>query len=213
MVSKRTSVAVGSGAAARAEVSGRLSARDGRILDAVRETAIRTGSARATVQEIADAAAVSRMTFYRAMGSYESALLLALTREFQVGTEQILNSTATSSGRDRLLEFLDSVIRAFAESAFIAVVRKTNPEILMPYLAERLGRGQETVLDIINRLLSDGERDGSIRATADTGITILLAVHGIALGAQILRRSGDFDGALDEFRRMIAAGLGPTPER
>lgn len=187
--------------------------RDAAILDAVREIVIRTGTARATVQQVADAAGISRMTFYRAMGSYDNALLLALTREFQHGTAEIVRGSAQITGRERLLEFLDAVIRAFADSEFIRTVRTSSPEILMPYLSERLGRGQQTVLELINGLLSDGKRDGSIRADAVTGIAILMTVHGMALGSPILRGSGAFEQTLHEFGAMVESALLPADDQ
>ncbi|MBL3700931.1 TetR/AcrR family transcriptional regulator [Leucobacter luti] len=166
------------------------SARDEALLDAVAAGLRRYGPRKLTAQDVADAAGVSRMTFYRALGSMDNAVLLALTREFTAAVARIraaLPGPAHASGATRLAEFLGAGALAFAESELVSAVFTQQPELIEPYLSGRLGRSQEIVLDAISELLDAGRADGSIPEQAPSALTLLLLVRGVALGAPLTR--------------------------
>lgn len=189
-----------------------LSSRDAAILDAVADGLRRYGPRKLTAQDVAEAAGISRMTVYRAMGSMDNAILLALTREFTQAVARVraaLPAPGPSvSGATRLAQFLDAGARAFAASELVTSVRTHQPELLEPYLSGRLGRSQEVVLAAIEDLRAEGIADGSIAPTAASALTLLFLLRGIALGAPLLRAGDAFDRASTEFGELLTAGLG-----
>ena len=83
-----------------------LATRDEAILDAVSEGLRRYGPRKLTAQDVADTAGISRMTLYRAMGSMDNAILLALTREFSRAVAQLRATLPDTDGATRLAVFL-----------------------------------------------------------------------------------------------------------
>ncbi|KAM9863728.1 TetR/AcrR family transcriptional regulator [Leucobacter sp. BZR 635] len=184
-----------------------LEARDEAILDAVSEGLRRYGPRKLTAQDIADTAGISRMTLYRAMGSMDNAILLALTREFSRAVEELREALPNLDGATRLAIFLGAGARAFVESELISSVVAHQPELVEPYLSGRLGRSQEIVLEAIAELLGEGQADGSVPLAAPSALTLLLLVRGVALGAPLLDPD-DFHTSCAELTDMIAATFG-----
>lgn len=182
-------------------------ARDLAILDAARGLVIRYGVRRTTAQDIADAAGISRMTFYRAMGSVDSAVLATLTREFRREINAVLASAPAGTARERLVHLGTAGILAFERSDLITAVRESDPELLTPYLSDRLGHSQDIVLDAIAGLLAEGVRDGSLSPRPGDELSILLAIQGVAVASRMLRRTGQLDAAIDRLGDMLHAYL------
>lgn len=184
-------------------------ARDESILDAVSDGLRRYGPRKLTAQDVANAAGISRMTLYRAMGSMDNAILLALTREFSravAGLREQLPQGPGHDGAARLAAFLGAAARAFVESELIAAVLAQQPDLIEPYLSGRLGRSQELVLGAIEELLAEGRGDGSVADPAPAPLTLLLLVRGVALGAPLLP-GAEFERSCAELTRMAEAAL------
>lgn len=188
-----------------------LATRDEAILDAVSEGLRRYGPRKLTAQDVADTAGISRMTLYRAMGSMDNAILLALTREFSRATHRLRAELPDTDGATRLAIFLGAGARAFVESELIASVVAHQPELVEPYLSGRLGRSQEIVLASIEELLVEGRADGSIPEHAPGALTLLLLVRGVALGAPLMHSEHEFARACSELAGTVAAALGARP--
>ena len=184
------------------------STRDEAILASVSAGLRRYGPRKLTAQDVADLAGVSRMTVYRAMGSMDNAILIALTREFTAAVATIRAGLPEGTGAERLAAFLGDGARAFVASELVASVLAHQPELLEPYLSGRLGRSQEVVLAAIEDLLAAGRFDGSITDHAPSALTLLLLIRGVALGAPLLRESDDFERACTELSALVAASLG-----
>lgn len=188
-----------------------IAARDEAILDAVSEGLRRYGPRKLTAQDVADTAGISRMTLYRAMGSMDNAILLALTREFSRAVAQLRAGLPDADGAARLAVFLGAGARVFVESELIASVLAHQPELVEPYLSGRLGRSQEIVLAAIEQLIAEGRADGSVPDHAPSALTLLLLVRGVALGAPLMHSTTDFMRACAELTDTIAAALGARP--
>ncbi|MGO2140611.1 MAG: TetR/AcrR family transcriptional regulator [Leucobacter sp.] len=185
-------------------------ARDEAILDAVSAGLRRYGPRKLTAQDVADAAGISRMTLYRAMGSMDNAILLALTREFGRAVATLraaLPPLGVSTGAARLAMFLGAAARSFVDSDLIASVLAQQPDLIEPYLSGRLGRSQELVLDAIEELRREGLADGSISEPAPSSLTLLLLVRGVALGAPLLTGEA-FARSTSELTGLALAALG-----
>lgn len=188
-----------------------IAARDEAILDAVSEGLRRYGPRKLTAQDVADTAGISRMTLYRAMGSMDNAILLALTREFSRAVAELRAGLPDTDGASRLAVFLGAGARVFVESELIASVLAHQPELVEPYLSGRLGRSQEIVLAAIEQLIAEGRADGSVPDHAPSALTLLLLVRGVALGAPLMHSTTDFMRACAELTDTIAAALGARP--
>ncbi len=183
-----------------------IHARDEAIITAVADGMRRYGPRKLTAQDVADAAGISRMTFYRAMGSMDNAILIALTREFTTAVERIHSTLPAGTGAERLAAFVGDGARGFVASRLVASVLAHQPELLEPYLSGRLGRSQEVVLAAIETLLAEGRADGSIGASAPSALTLLLLIRGIALGAPLAQESDSFERACAELTSLVAGG-------
>ncbi|AIY01907.1 hypothetical protein ART_2308 [Arthrobacter sp. PAMC 25486] len=187
-----------------------IPAADEKLLAAIRDSVVLHGVRRTTANDIAERAGISRMTFYRRMGSVENAVLAALTQEFRAYTGAVQSETPTGLGREQLVHFAVESVRVFATSELLASIAERDPEFLIPYVTDRLGTSQQLILDQLNALLDKGLQDGSIEAAAGTPTTLLLSVQGVALSSRVLFRMGVFEEALTELAKMLERYLTPS---
>ena len=186
-----------------------IASGDEKLLTATREAVIVHGVRRTTANDIAERAGVSRMTFYRRMGSVENAVLQALTREFRFHADTVRTSTPAGSGREQLVHFAVESLRVFAISPLLASIGERDPEFLIPYVTDRFGSSQQLILEQIDSLIALGTQDGSIESGPGTATTLLLALQGVALSAKVLLKLGTFEENLAEVRRMLERYLAP----
>lgn len=187
-----------------------IPAADGRLLAAIRDSVVLHGVRRTTANGIAERAGISRMTFYRRMGSVENAVLAALTEEFRSYTGAVQAEQPGGTGREQLVHFAVESVRVFATSELLASIAERDPEFLIPYVTDRLGASQQLILDQLDVLLDKGLRDGSIEAAPGTPTTLLLSVQGVALSSRVLFRMGVFEEALTELAKMLERYLTPS---
>ena len=187
--------------------SGNKPSRDDLILDAVREAVIRHGVRRTTANDIAEGAGISRMTFYRAMGSVDEAVLRTLTREFALGTAQAKSDATASTARERLVDFAVDSVRTFAMSPLIRSIGERDPELLVPYVTDRFGSSQAIVLDAIGAFLTEGEADGTIQSRPALATALLVTLQGFGLSSKILAARGELESSFAELRTLLNAYL------
>lgn len=191
--------------------SNNQSGRD-RLLTATRDAVVSHGIRRTTAHDIAERAGVSRMTFYRHLGSVEDAVLQAVTREFEGAAARIEQQAPAGSGRERLVHFAVEGLRVFATSELLASIGERDPELLVPYVTDRFGQSQQLLLQRLESLLEAGRQDGSIEAGPDAAIMVLLVLQGVALSGRILTRMDRFDTVVAQVRPLLDRYLAPTPE-
>ncbi|MHA6693338.1 TetR/AcrR family transcriptional regulator [Homoserinimonas sp. A520] len=187
--------------------NGTKHSRDDLILDAVREAVIRHGVRRTTANDIAEGAGISRMTFYRAMGSVDEAVLRTLTREFAVGTARAKSDATALTARERLVDFAVESVRIFALSPLIRSIGDRDPELLVPYVTDRFGSSQAIVLDAIRAFLAEGEADGTIQARPALATALLVTLQGFGLSSKILAARGELEACFAELRTLLNAYL------
>ncbi|MBP2413110.1 AcrR family transcriptional regulator [Arthrobacter stackebrandtii] len=181
---------------------------DARLLAAIRQAVVVHGVRRTTANDIAERAGISRMTFYRRMGSVENAVLVSLTEEFRTFTADVPETPGT--GRERLVRFAVESVRVFATSELLASIAERDPEFLIPYVTDRFGSSQQLILDRLHAMLDDGVADGSIESADATATMLLLALQGVALSCRVLLRTGVFEAALAELATMLERYLTPS---
>lgn len=188
------------------------STTDQDLLAAVREEVLAYGVRRATATSIAARAGVSRMTVYRRGGGVKQLVLDALSREFETQIAEVVSGARGETVRDRLTDAVAGGVRALASSALVTALLRHDPELLVPYLVDRLGHSQAAFVRVVTPLLQAGIGEGSVRdADAEALAMVLLhAVQGFVVSSGIIRLDLSQDEVDDELRHLIDGYLRPA---
>jgi AcrR family transcriptional regulator len=158
-------------------------------LDAARDCIVQVGWRRTTLTDIARKAGVSRMTIYRRWPDMQTLLADLLVREW---SELLLDSGLAggdaASTREQLAQGITGMVGALRENALFLRIIEVDPELLHPYLFERIGRNQKWILELTEEYVRTGQADGSVRA-GDPHVlahALLLTTYGFVLSAHTL---------------------------
>jgi AcrR family transcriptional regulator len=176
---------------------------DDRLLDAARVCVLAVGVRRTTVTDVARRAGVSRMTLYRRFPDLESVLSALMTREF--GRLVARSSEAADGGttRERVVAMVVGGARAVATDPLFQRLVDVDPELLLPYMTQRLGGMQRMAVAAASAELASGRADGSIRTDVPPE-TLSAAIELIARGF-VLAARGDLEPALDPWAELARA--------
>jgi AcrR family transcriptional regulator len=185
-------------------------ATTGAILDATRSSVLDFGIRRTTLTDVARRAGVSRMTVYRRYPDVDAVLRDLMTREFGAAMTEVTTRVGGPDGRSRLIARLVATIAAFRASPLMAKVVEAEPELLLPYILDRMGETHRAAIALALTDLTDGQADGSIRAGDPRTIAqvLLLIVQSFILSASIAEDVGEA-AQLNELARLLDAGLRP----
>jgi AcrR family transcriptional regulator len=170
------------------------------VADAVRDSVLAVGVRRTTLTDVARRAKVSRMTLYRMVPDVEALILSVMTGDFAA---LLLDAEAQAlcrrTARERLVAMTVDVARRLPDEPLFRRVIDVDPDLLLPYLTERIGSTQRFAIAHVERAIADGHADGSVRrgdpevmATA-----VLVAVVPFVVSARLLDGVGR-DRVLDE---------------
>lgn len=163
-------------------------------LDAAREAILAVGWSRTTLTDIARRAGVSRMTLYRRWPDTGTLLADLMTREWSRVVETATRASERSPGTpEQLSRTIVATVRALRADPLLRRIVEVDPEVLLPYLLQRRGRSQQSLLDALTVRLADSQRTGLVRG-GDTSLmarTILLACHGFVLSAHTMVATPD----------------------
>jgi AcrR family transcriptional regulator len=190
-----------------------LDPRDEAILDAARACVLAVGVRRTTAADIARRAGISRMTLYRRFPDAASVVTALMTREFAGllhRAEAEVQDAPTARARIvaatlRTLELLD-------EDEVLRRILDVDPELLLPYVVQRLGAFQRGALAELAEAIRGGVADGSIRLLESdvAAATLELAVRGHVLAAGAEHRAIPKARAREELARMVDRYLAPA---
>lgn len=181
-------------------------------LDAARGCILTVGWRRTTLTDVAKRAGVSRMTLYRRWPDMESLLADLMTREW---TSVLGGAALQAQGSpvDRLATGAVTTVRALRDNELFRTIVEIDPELLLPYLLERRGRTQSSLLSLLEDVVVEGQRDGTVRAGSATLLAraVLLAAHGFVLSAETMTdERGPYLAEVDaELRTMVERYLTP----
>ena len=181
------------------------------VLDATRASVLAVGVRRTTLTDVARRAGVSRMTLYRLVPDVSTLILEVLTREFAALLESAESRAARRrTARARIVATTVEVARALPAEPLFQRILDVDPELLMPYLTDRLGSTQRLAVAHIRRMLAEGLADGSVRrGDLDTLATaMVVAVTPFIVSARLLDEVGR-SGVLDELGRLVDGWLRP----
>ena len=187
---------------------------DSAVLEAARECVADLGVRRTTVSDVARRAGASRMTVYRMFPDARSLWSTLLTTEFSDVVRAAEEETAhLRTARERLAATAVSVVRRLAADPVVRRVIELDPDLLLPYLVERLGQSQRIAMAHFSRLLDEGAADGSIRAVDAATVTYVLQlmVGSMVIAARVTEREVDPESAMRELHHLLDAYLAPVP--
>jgi AcrR family transcriptional regulator len=166
---------------------------DDQLLDVARGCLLAVGWRRTTLTDVARRAGVSRMTIYRRWPDMRSLLSDLMTREWsQLAQEVGFGVDGDGPPLHRLSTGVAAAVGALRQNALFRKIVETDPELLLPYLLDRRGRTQDTILCLLEAAVVAGQQDESVRAGDPARLTraVLLTAHGFALSAATLTEPG-----------------------
>jgi AcrR family transcriptional regulator len=181
------------------------------LLDAARDCVLSVGVRRTTLTDIAKRAGTSRMTVYRRFPGVTSVVAALMTREF--GT--LLGRLATAdSARERLVMSAVDAARQLIANPLLRSVLDRDPELLLPYLVQRVGSTQRLAEKFITEQLAAGHADRSIRTAPIAAQTrvFFLVVQSFVISHRPAAEDVAEDDLLDELAACLDHALRPDPE-
>lgn len=181
------------------------------IADAVRDCVLAVGVRRTTLTDVARRANVSRMTLYRMVPDVEALILNVMTGDFAALLLDAQGRGARrKTARGRLVAMTVDVARRLPDEPLFRRVIEVDPDLLLPYLTERLGSTQRFAIDHVERAIRDGHSDGSIRK-GDPQVmatSLLVAVVPFVISARLYDDFGR-ERVLDELALGLDGWLRP----
>jgi AcrR family transcriptional regulator len=179
------------------------------VLDAARATVLDFGVSRATLTEVAKRAGVSRMTLYRRYEDASALLRALMTREF--GAVLVAAQADGSAVEDQLERVVATTVggvsRLLVQPLLLRLL-ELEPELLLPYLVERLGEFQKALRTELTAMIADGQQAGVIRRgdPAELAAMVELICRGPVLAARTMN-AGDREAIAGELRQILVGYL------
>ena len=164
-----------------------------RILAAAASCVRDFGIERVTLAEIARRAGVSRPTVYRRWPDTRSILASLLTDRI-VGAWRAAPSRA--AGREALVSRIVEVVRNLRSDEMILTVLRSDPELAMVYIADRLGTSQQILIDMVAEELRKAQADNTVRPADPRRLAavVLLITQSVIQSGRIVHPILDADG-------------------
>ena len=171
------------------------------------------GLRRTSLTDVARRAGVSRMTVYREYGDAPTLWRSLLTEEIG-SVVAAADQTALASarnGRDRLATAFIEAVTRLVDHPLVTRVLELDPELILPFVVDRLGSGQQLAAASIRGMLSDGIADGSIGGCdvdAAAHLLLLLA-QSFVFSGRVVPTGAEPSDVIAELRRMLDGYLAP----
>lgn len=195
--------------------------QDDAILAAVRAEVIAYGFRRATMTSVARRAGMSRATLYRRGATLDDLVREALVADFtaaasdalpQVPANEPANDEAGAVTRDVIVRAAITTLEALS-TEFTQALIEHDPELLLPYLVERVGRSQRSILDALSAAIALAQLDGSVRdAPADVlAMGAMQALMPYLVSRRPLEQIAPRQVWLAEAAHLLDGYLAPSP--
>lgn len=187
------------------------------LLDAAADRVSRFGPRKATMEEIARAAGLSRATMYTYFPSKDAlyrALLERATQEFIAEVEAC--HAQTDGAREKLRRIVEIARDVYSRSPFLLGAAAEDDEMRIEAIAaDAMQSHEKQVVALLAKVLRDGVDAGSIRSVDPQTTAYLMFQLGNVLVIREASGRGDFPFAkiLDAMDDLINHGLAPTQER
>ncbi|GAB4099579.1 TetR/AcrR family transcriptional regulator [Sinomonas halotolerans] len=185
------------------------------LMEATRAEVVAYGLRRATMTSIAKRAGLSRATLYRRAESTQQLVLDALAAEFARILDEAAEAASGGSpehARARLVAITEHGIRRLWGDGLVRALLDHDPELLLPYLVDRLGRSQEVVVALMAAEIGRAQSDGSARAgdPRTLAVVIVQALTPFVVGRRLLEGTAGQADWPTEAARLVDAYLTPT---
>jgi AcrR family transcriptional regulator len=192
------------------------SQRNTTILRAAAEEVAAVGLRRTSLTDVARRAGVSRMTVYREYGDAPTLWRSLLTEEIGA-VVAAADQTALASarnGRERLVTAVIEAVSRLAAHPLVTRVLELDPELILPFVVDRLGSGQQLAAERIREMLADGIADGSIHDcdVAAAAHLLLLLAQSFVFSARVPPTDTDAAAVTAQLRRMLDGYLRASPD-
>ncbi|MBE1465819.1 TetR/AcrR family transcriptional regulator [Kibdelosporangium phytohabitans] len=179
------------------------------LLDAARSCVLAIGVGRTTLTEVARRAQVSRMTLYRRFPDVRSLIAALMTREFGGLLAGISASLTGATARERLVTGLVTGVRVLVDNPIMRAALDLEPELLLPYVVQRLGSTQRLTEQFIADQLKAGHHDGSIRVAGVPAQSrvVLLTIQSFVLSMRPATSDVDSEALLAELGTQLDGAL------
>lgn len=166
------------------------------------------GIERVTLAEIARRAGVSRPTVYRRWPDTRSILASLLTERVLGAWREV---PAGRTGREALVARIVDVTRRLRRDALILTVLRSDPELAMVYIADRLGTSQQILIDVVAEELRKAQGDKSVRSGDPRRLAamVLLTTQSVIQSGQIVHPILDADSLDVELAHALNGYLKP----
>jgi AcrR family transcriptional regulator len=163
---------------------------DNAILDAARDCVLAFGVRRTSLSDVARRAGVSRPTVYRRWRDLRALVADLMTRELAsvfASASPDDEGQVPGSVRERAVSQLVTGAGSLRAHPLLTKIIQVDPEMLQPYIFDRLGTSQRMALGFIADMIKAGQRDGSIRAGDGDAMsaTVLLSVQSSVLSTRL----------------------------
>ena len=181
---------------------------DDRILEAAASCVRDFGVERVTLAEIARRAGVSRPTVYRRWPDTRSILGSLLTERI-VGAWRAVPAAAT--GREALVRRVVDAAGRLRRDRLISTVLRSDPELAMVYIADRLGTSQQMLIDILAEELRKAQADNTVRQADPRQLAamMLLITQSVIQSGRIVTAILDPDSLDSELAHALNGYLAP----
>jgi AcrR family transcriptional regulator len=183
------------------------SQRNTTILRAAAAEVAAVGLRRTSLADVARRAGVSRTTVYREYGDAPSLWRSLLTAEIGdvVAAADQTATAAAHNGRERLVTAVVEAVTRLSRHPLVTRVLELDPELILPFVVDRLGSGQQLAAERIRELLAAGIVDGSIPGCdpAAAAHLILLLAQSFVFSTRVAPAGAPPAAVTMELRRML----------
>lgn len=183
------------------------------VLEAARASVLALGVRRTTLTEVARRSGRSRPTIYSRWRDVRSLIGDLLTREMRSVISDTIQSIpeAPESVRPVLVRELARLAAEYRENPLLRKIVDVDPELMLPYLFERLGTSQLDALRVLEPWLEAGQRDGSIRPGDPAALArmVLLTTQSVVLSGKLVADRLPADALTSELEQLLERYLRP----
>ncbi|MBP2211346.1 TetR/AcrR family transcriptional regulator [Rhodococcus ruber] len=181
------------------------------ILDATRSCLLDFGLRRTTLAEVARRAGVSRPTVYRRWPDTRALVADLLTREIRAVLPDL---DGEGPVRPRIVRAVVTAVDEIGAHPLFEKILRSDPDLLMTYIVDRLGTSQHAVLEVLTGALTRGQRDGTVRSGDVRALAafVLLTAQSVVQSAGMIAEVVDREALLTELAHAVDTYLAPAGE-